>query len=79
MGLQEENIVIRDIRPSHLFLTNNKNSLKLYHFETLSEKDLTELDLTELQDLRYVAPEEVLSKKACREKSLVFAVALIIC
>ena len=70
--------MIRDIRPSHLFLAANKNNLKLYHFETFSEKDLTELDLTELQDMRYLAPEEVLTKKAYDERSLIFSVGLII-
>jgi hypothetical protein len=35
--------------------------------------------MTELQDMRYIAPEEVLTKKGCNEKSLIFSIGLIIC
>ena len=41
-------------------------------------RDLTKLDLVELQDLRYSSPESVLTSKDIDERSLVFAAGLLI-
>jgi serine/threonine protein kinase len=32
VGLNEENIMVRDIRPSHIFMSTSRGNLKLYHF-----------------------------------------------
>ena len=66
------------MRPVHLFLDHNYTSIKLAHLETMP-KDLSKLDLVELQDLRYLSPEQVLTTKEIDERSLVFNAGLIIC
>ena len=49
-------------KPVHLFVDENFNTIKLAHLEVVN-KDITKLDLVELQDLRYLSPEQVLTSK----------------
>jgi hypothetical protein len=37
--------------------------MKIAHLDAFNHKDLTKLDLVELQDLRYSVPEVVLTSK----------------
>lgn len=48
------------------------------HIEAFANRDLSKLDLVELQDLRYSSPESVLTSKDIDERSMVFATGLII-
>ena len=62
VNLAGKKVYPREIRPVHLFLDNNFNSIRMAHLET-QPKDLSKLDLVELQDLRYLSPEQVLTTK----------------
>jgi hypothetical protein len=66
------------VRPSSLFISSNFLTLKIAHIEAFANCDLARLDLVELQDLRYSCPESVLTSKAVDERSLIFAVGLIV-
>ena len=59
--LHEHAILPRELRPLALFTPHNYLTLKLAHLELYPANDLTKLDLTELQDLRYSPPEVVLT------------------
>ena len=48
------------------------------HLEAFAHRDLSKLDLVELQDLRYSSPESVLTSKDIDERSMIFAAGLII-
>lgn len=61
--LNEHQIVPREIRPSALFVNSNYLTLKIAHIEAFANRDLSKLDLVELQDLRYSSPESVLTSK----------------
>jgi ferredoxin-fold anticodon binding domain-containing protein len=76
--LHEHNLVPREVRPSSLFISSNLLTLKIAHIEAFANSDLSKLDLVELQDLRYSCPESVLTSKGVDERSLIFAVGLII-
>lgn len=52
--------------------------MKIAHLDVYNNRDLTKLDLVELQDLRYSVPEVVLTSKDIDERSMVFAIGLII-
>ena len=52
--------------------------MKIAHLDAYNGRDLTKLDLVELQDLRYSVPEVVLTSKDIDERSMVFAIGLII-
>jgi len=52
--------------------------MKIAHLDAYNNRDLTKLDLIELQDLRYSVPEVVLTSKDIDERSMVFAIGLII-
>lgn len=62
LNFTQKNIHPREIRPVHLFVDENFNTIKLAHLEVVN-KDITKLDLVELQDLRYLSPEQVLTSK----------------
>lgn len=76
--LHEQQIIPREIRPSALFISNNFLTIKMAHIEAYANRDLSKLDLVELQDLRYSSPESVLTSKEIDERSMVFAAGLII-
>lgn len=53
--------------------------MKVAHIEAFAVRDLSKLDLAELQDLRYTSPEVVLTSKEPDERSTIFGAALLIC
>ena len=61
--LAQHKIVPREIRPSSLFVSSNFLTIKMAHLEAFAPRDLSKLDLVELQDLRYSSPESVLTSK----------------
>jgi len=63
LHLNEHKIVSREIRPSSLFISDNLLALKIAHIEAFASRDLTKLELVELQDLRYSCPEAVMTSK----------------
>jgi hypothetical protein len=78
LHLTEAKILPRELRPTSLFVTSNFLTVKIAHLEAFANRDLTKLDLVELQDLRYSSPETVLTSKDIDERSLVFAAGLLI-
>ena len=78
LHLTDAKILPRELRPSSLFVTSNFLTVKVAHLEAFASRDLTKLDLVELQDLRYSSPESVLTSKDIDERSLMFAAGLLI-
>lgn len=78
LHLTNAKILPRELRPSSLFVSSNFLTVKIAHLEAFASRDLTKLDLVELQDLRYSSPETVLTSKDIDERSLVFAAGLLI-
>ena len=78
LHLTEAKILPRELRPTSLFVSSNFLTVKVAHLEAFASRDLTKLDLVELQDLRYSSPETVLTSKDIDERSLVFAAGLMI-
>ena len=76
--LGENKILPREIRPSALFISSNYHSIRMAHIEAFANRDLSKLDLVELQDLRYSVPESVLTSKDIDERSLVFEAGLLL-
>jgi hypothetical protein len=60
-------------------LNNNCSSPKLIHLDISTQKDLSKLDLIELQDMKYLSPESILTSNPIDERSMIFCIGLIIC
>ena len=73
--LKKKEVVVCDLRPENIFYEQGKVIVANLGS---GQRDVTKFDLVESHDMRYVAPENILTSKAVDERSNVFTVGCIL-